>query len=86
MDNRKQRILKKVFIIPGVVLALLIAWIVVSVIQRSNNTGTSIIGGADGPTAIFLIQSHPAFHWSLLALAVFVGIGIALLVRKSQEK
>ena len=82
----KGTILKKIFIIFGVVFALLATWIVVSVIQRSNNTGTAIIGGADGPTAIFLIQSHPAFHWSLLALAVLVGIGIALLVRKSQEK
>lgn len=82
----KPAILKKIFIIFGVVLALLVAWIVVSVIQRSNNTGTGIIGGADGPTAIFLIESHPAFHWSLLALAAFVGTGIALLVRKLSKK
>lgn len=82
----KRTILKKLFIIFGGVLALLVIWIAASVIQRITDMGTGIIGGADGSTAIFLIQSHPAYFWLILVLAVFVGIGIALLVRKSQEK
>lgn len=82
----KQTILKKLFIIFGGVLALLVAWIAASVIQHIADTGANIIGGADQPTAIFLIRSHPAFIWSLLALAAFAGTGIALLVRKRQDR
>lgn len=82
----KGTILKKLFVIFGGVLTLLAIWIAASVIQRSNNMGTGIIGGADGPTAIFLIRSHPAYFWLILVLAVFVGIGIALLVRKISKK
>lgn len=82
----KRTILNKIFIIFGVVFAMLVAWIATSVIQHIVDTGTNIIGGADQPTANFLIQSHPAFIWSLLALAAFVGIGIVLLVWKRQDK
>lgn len=82
----KRAILKKLFIIFGGVLALLVIWMVATVIQRSTDMGTGIIGGADGPTMIFLIRSHPAFFWSLFALAAFVGTGIALRVTGKVKK
>ncbi len=82
----KQTILKKLFIVFGGVLALLVIWMVASVIQRSTDMGIGVIGGADGPTAIFLIRSHPAYFWLMLALTAFVGTGIALLVRKISKK
>lgn len=80
----KQTIGKKIFIISGVVLALLTIWMAGSVLLRFTNMG--IIAGAGTPTMIFLIRTHPAFIWSLLALAVFAGTGIVLLIRKHQNK
>lgn len=82
----KRTILKKLFIIFGGVLALLVIWMVATVIQRITDMSVNIIGGTDGQTIIFLIRSHPAFFWSLFALAAFVGTGITLLVTGKVKK
>lgn len=80
----KRSIWRKSCIVSGAVLALLLIWMVGSAVLRLANI--DIIGGGDAPTLILLIRTHPAFLWTLLALAVFIGTGIVLLIRKSQDK
>lgn len=71
------------------IAAALIAFVLISVAvsasQDSNiSDSISIIGGADGPTAIFitgtLILSHPVciVGWCFVAIALFSSVGWAL--------
>lgn len=65
----------------------LIAFVLISVaVSASNdsNISTAIIGGADGPTAIFitstLVLSHPIciVGWCFVAIALLSSVGWAL--------
>ena len=82
----KQSVLKKILIVSGILFALFAGWTALSTALRIWDAGTSIIGGADGPTAVFLVRTTPTYSWAFLALLVFVGAGIALLVKKIKEK
>lgn len=82
----KGSVLKKIWVGSGVLAGLLLGWIAVSAAVRIQRIGVSIVGGADGPTAVFLTTTHPAFPWALGAVAVFLGAGMALLLRKIRKK
>lgn len=81
----KRSIFKKICIVSGVVLVLLVSWMAVSVARSCADVGESIIGGADGPTAVFFMETHPARLWILPVLAVFAGTGIVLLIKKDKK-
>lgn len=82
----KRTILKKIFIVSGILLALLVIWMGVSVACRyADDTGVGIVGGADRPTALFVVQTHPAYGWVFPVLVVFAGTAIALLVQKRRK-
>lgn len=83
----KQSLLKKICIISGILVILLAGVAAVSAgAAIRNDTGVCIIGGADGPTATLLIATHPVYPWMLLALIVFAGTGLTLLIRKCHKK
>lgn len=51
-----------------------------------NNSSIGIIGGADGPTAIFVSGSNPAFLYIALAVAVISLVAVAaILIRKRRK-
>ena len=50
----------------------------------SNAASIGIIGGADGPTAIFLTGDIQAFVLGVLAVAMLVIAGIVIAVRKKK--
>jgi Na+-transporting methylmalonyl-CoA/oxaloacetate decarboxylase beta subunit len=87
----KYSVIKIICIVSGVLFAVLaIALVILAVQMRTtvNPASVGIIGGADGPTAIFLTQKllrTPVFRgmfWSFLA---FVGTGLALIVMKKKR-
>lgn len=82
----KWSVFKKIWIGAGVLAGLLLGWIAVSAAVRIQRMGVSIVGGADGPTAVYMATTHPAFPWALGAVAVFLGAGMALLIRKIRKK
>lgn len=78
----------KIITIASLAIAVaLIAFVLISVAvsaSQENNSSTAIIGGADGPTAIFitrtLILSHPVciVGWCFVAIALFSSVAWAL--------
>ena len=74
----------------GVLFAVLAGIMVISAIRvynMANAPSIGIIGGADGPTAIFLtgkMMRSPVFFTMVAAFLTFIGTGLALLfTRKS---
>ena len=49
---------------------------------ESNAASIGIIGGADGPTAIFLTGDIQSLVLGLIAVAMLVSAGIVIAVRK----
>ena len=81
-------VLKTLCIVSGVVFAALAIILVISAVQVSktvNAASVGIIGGADGPTAIFLTQkvmSTPLFYTVISIFLLFSGTGLVLLFTK----
>ena len=81
-----KRALKIICIVSGIVFAALAVLVILAVVQFSrtvNAASVGIIGGADGPTAIFLTQrlmASPVFLAMGAAFLAFVGTGIAWLI------
>ena len=88
----KQKVLKMICIASGIVLVTLAALLIVSAVQLSKTVpaaSVGIIGGADGPTAIFLTQRimfSPIFMTMGTAFLAFVGTGIAWLVGRRKNR
>lgn len=87
----KRNILKILCLVFGVVFAVLAIALVISAVQMrtaANAASVGIIGGADGPTAIFLTQKllrTPVFRgmfWSFLA---FIGMGLAMIITQKKH-
>ena len=85
-------VLKILCMVSGILFAALAVILVISAMQVSktaNAAGMSIIGGADAPTAAFLLQKGmgaPAFCITIADFLLFVGTGLALLfTRKPKE-
>lgn len=87
-----QKVLKIICIASGIVFVTLAALLIISAVQFSKTVpaaSVGIIGGADGPTVIFLTQRFlfsPVFVTMGTAFLAFVGTGIAwLIVRRSNR-
>ena len=51
-----------------------------------NNSSIAIIGGADGPTAIFVAEPNPAFLYIALAVAAVSLVAVAAILIKKRNK
>ena len=84
-------VLKILCIVSGIVFAILAIILVISAMQASKTVDAAsigIIGGADGPTAIFLIQkvmNTPLYYTVISAFLLFSGTGLALLLGKKPK-
>lgn len=87
-----QKVLKILCIASGIVFVTLVVLLIISAVQFSKTVpaaSVGIIGGADGPTAIFLTQRFmfsPIFMTMGTAFLVFVGTGIAWLVGRRKNR
>ena len=81
-----KRVLKIICIVSGIVFAALAVLVILAAVQFYKTVpvaSVGIIGGADGPTAIFLTQrlmATPVFIAMRVAFLAFVGTGIAWLI------
>ena len=79
-------VLKTLCIVSGIVFAALAVLLIISAVQVYKTVpaaSVGIIGGADGPTAIFLTQrlmASPVFLAMGAAFLAFVGTGIAWMI------
>lgn len=87
-----KKVLKIICIVSGIVFVTLAALLIVSAVQLSKTVpaaSVGIIGGADGPTAIFLTQRFmfsPIFMTMGAAFLTFIGTGIAWLVARRSNR
>lgn len=82
------KLLKTACIVFGVLFVLfsvLTAVSVVSEMERFNTSG-GIIGGADAPTAEFLLHNSPLYYAALVALALFIATGFLLIFSSKRKK
>lgn len=85
-------VLKILCIVSGIVFAILAIILVISAVQAFKTVDAAsigIIGGADGPTAIFLTQkaiTTPLCYTVISAFLLFTGTGLALLLGKKSKK
>lgn len=52
----------------------------------SKNTAVAVIGGSDGPTAIYITASKGGVNWTEVLLLLIAGAIIVLLIRKQGRK
>ena len=82
-----KKLLWTIFILSGAVLAAGAAYFAVIFLQfrlsPAESASVGIIGGADGPTAIF-VASQARIGWLLLPVFLFAVSGIALMVRRKK--
>ena len=68
----------------GIVMGV-IGFIIIAIgtvfIKVKDNTSASIIGGADGPTAIFLVDNQSSITMMIIGLIVLL-IGVIILLKK----
>lgn len=85
VKNVNRTVLKTLCIVSGIVFAALAIILVITAVQVSktvNAASVGIIGGADGPTAVFLMQkvmNTPLFYTVISTFLLFSGTGLALL-------
>ena len=88
----QNRLLRWAFWCSGAVLALGLAYLAAMFIAfrvtPAEQASVGIIGGADGPTAVFVTsRAAPGPLFCLLAAAaVFAGTGLALLIRRCGKR
>lgn len=85
MPKKLLKIACIVFGILFVLFSVLTAVSVVSEMERVNTSG-GIIGGADAPTAEFLLHNSPLYYAALVALALFIVAGILLIFSSKRKK
>ena len=77
--------------VSGILFAVLAVIVVISAVQMhatANAASVGIIGGADGPTAIFLTQKllrTPVFRGMFWSFLIFIGTGLAMLITKKKR-
>lgn len=74
-------------LLSDVLIKWILQWQFAKAVGENRNT-VSIIGGADGPTAVFFVETQATIGSKLLLiaiLAVCTGIGIILLVKWGRE-
>ena len=86
-----RKICKFLFIATGAVLALLTVFLAITLagVLRLASASVGIIGGADGPTAVFLLNNvvnTPLFYIWCTVLVVFIGSGIVLRSTRMKER
>ena len=87
----KKSALKIICMVSGILFALLsVIWVVsiVQVTKTVNAASIGIIGGAGGPTAIFLMQEvlrSPVVYITIVDFLVFAITGSMLIFRKNKE-
>lgn len=87
----KKSALKIVCMVSGILFALLSVIWVLSIVQATKNVNAAsvgIIGGADGPTAIFLTQEvlrSPVVYITIVDFLLFIVTGSMLIFRKNKE-
>lgn len=85
-----KRTFKIAFFVSLVVVSLLVAVLVASVVFAESNDSSSIgiIGGADGPTAVFitrtLIFGNPFFYALCLVAVLCIASAIGWIVTKKK--
>lgn len=88
----QRTVLKTICIVSGVILVALSLFLVISAVQayqEANRASIGIIGGADAPTAMFLlgqIMRTPFGYAAGVALLAFVGTGASLIFDKKSQK
>lgn len=64
-----------------------ICWLSQFLIVPAGAASVGIIGGADGPTAIFVTASHYRLPWyGFLILVVLGAVGLFWCIRKKKEE
>lgn len=53
---------------------------------KMNDSSIAIIGGADGPTAIFVAEPNPAFLFVALGVAIISLAIISIVIIKRRKK
>ena len=91
MVRQKMNIRKISGILLSVVGTLIVVLMLALLIRTYNtvnqNSSTAIIGGADGPTAVFLISQGG--YWMIIAMIAGIAMlitGIVLLLKKKNKK
>ena len=85
-------VLKILCIVSGILFAVFTAVLVICAVQASKAVDAAsigIIGGADGPTAIFITQkaiTTPLFYTVISTFLLFIGTGLTLLLGKKPKK
>ena len=80
-------IIKIICIVSGVLFVALGAVTFYSVSAELNSIITNgIIGGAGAPTVEFLLQTSPTFYAAIVALLLFTGAGLMLILRRKTKK
>mgnify|MGYP003289819170 CR=1 FL=1 len=51
-----------------------------------NDSSIAIIGGADGPTAIFVADPNPAFLYIALGVAIISLVTVSIIFIKRRKK
>jgi Na+-transporting methylmalonyl-CoA/oxaloacetate decarboxylase beta subunit len=84
-------ILKIICIVSGILFITLTIFTIVSItqaFQAADAASIGIIGGADAPTALFLLQKltrTPICSTAGMAFLLFIGTGLALIFTKKKN-
>ena len=91
MERHKMNIRKIAGILLSVIGTMIAGIMILIIIKAWNsvnqNSSTAIIGGADGPTAVFLISQGG--YWMIIAMIAGIAMlitGIVLLLKKKNKK
>ena len=74
-------------VVGTLIVVLMLALLIRTYNTVNQNSSTAIIGGADGPTAIFLISRGG--YWLIIAMIAGITMlitGIVLLLKKKNKK
>ena len=87
MKDNKWMNKKGVILTIGGLVALCIIGRIVALNKNTHEAASiGIIGGADGPTAIFLIKTVAVERMDLIVYGLIVAIGISVLIYKKRKK
>ena len=74
-------------VVGTLIVVLMLALLIRTYSTVNQNSSTAIIGGADGPTAVFLI--FQGGYWMIIAMIAGIAMlitGIVLLLKKKNKK
>lgn len=85
----KRTVLKVLCTVSGVLCLILAVFMAIAAMQVTQKAASvSIIGGADGPTAVFLMERMirtPIISGMVVTFLTFSGTGLALLLTKKRK-